>query len=86
MFAPYYYTSEGIAEIDFLIETNGEILPIEVKSDINIKSKSLTYYSKKLDPKLKIRFSSKNLEYRDGMINIPLFLADYLPTLIKNCI
>jgi predicted AAA+ superfamily ATPase len=86
MFAPYYYTSEGIAEIDFLIETNGEILPIEVKSDINIKSKSLTYYSKKFDPKLKIRFSSKNLEYRDGMINIPLFLADYLPTLIKNCI
>ena len=83
-FSPYYYTSEGIAEIDFLIEVSGNVIPIEVKSDTNIKSKSLAYYSKKFEPKLKIRISSKNLELREGFLSIPLFLTDFLSELINK--
>lgn len=83
-FSPYYYTSEGIAEIDFLIENNAEVIPIEVKSDTNIKSKSLAYYSKKFNPNLKVRISSKNLEFRDGLLSIPLFLTDYVYKLIDK--
>ncbi len=83
-FSPYYYTSDGIAEIDFLINNKEYVIPVEVKSDTNIKSKSLAYYSKKFEPKLKIRISSKNLEFRDGFLSIPLFLSDYLPVLINK--
>lgn len=73
---PRYWTSDGKAETDFLIQFRNEIIPIEVKSDENVRSKSLAYYSQKYNPKLKIRYSLKNMEYKDGLLNIPLFMAD----------
>ncbi|MCH6201906.1 AAA family ATPase [Aquiflexum sp. LQ15W] len=73
---PRYWTSEGKAEVDFLIQFRNEIIPIEVKSDENVRSKSLAYYSQVHSPKLKIRYSLKNMEFRDGLLNIPLFLVD----------
>lgn len=74
--APRYWTSDGKAEVDFLIQYKNEIIPIEVKSDENVRSKSLAYYSQMFSPKLKIRYSLKNLEFKDGLLNIPLFLVD----------
>lgn len=62
--------------MDFLIQYKNEVLPVEVKSDESVRSKSLAFYGKDYDPKLKIRYSLKNLLYRDGLINIPLFLID----------
>lgn len=73
---PRYWTSDGKAEVDFLIQFKNEIIPVEVKSDENVRSKSLTRYGKEFNPKLKIRYSLKNLDYREGLINIPLFLID----------
>ncbi len=73
---PRYWTSVGKAEVDFLIQHKNEILPVEVKSDENVRSKSLAWYGQEFNPKLKIRYSLKNLEFRDGLINIPLFLID----------
>ena len=79
---PRYWTSEAKAEVDFLIQYKNTIIPIEVKSDENIRSKSLTYYSKTYSPPLRIRYSLKNLTLDDGLLNIPLFLADYTRHLI----
>ncbi|MCC5928565.1 MAG: ATP-binding protein [Cyclobacteriaceae bacterium] len=73
---PRYWTSEGKAEVDYLVQYKNDIFPVEVKSDKNIRSKSLAYYGKEFTPKLKIRYSLKNLDYQNGLINIPLFLAD----------
>jgi uncharacterized protein len=73
---PRYWTSPGKAEVDFLIQHKNEIIPVEVKSDENVRSKSLARYGQEFDPKLKIRYSLKNLDYREGLINIPLFLID----------
>ncbi len=73
---PKYWTSENKAEIDFVIQYKNEIIPIEVKSDENVKSKSLAIYQQKYNPKIRIRYSLKNLQYKDGLLNIPLFLAD----------
>ena len=73
---PKYWASEHKAEIDFVIQYKNEIIPIEVKSDENVKGKSLTIYEQKYNPKLRIRYSLKNLQYKDGLLNIPLFLAD----------
>ena len=71
-----YWTSDAIAEVDFLLQYRDKILPIEVKSGESIRSKSLAYYAKQYNPDLKIRFSLKNLEVTEDFINIPIFLAD----------
>ncbi len=72
-----YWTSDAIAEVDFLIQHKDKIIPVEVKSDENVRRKSLAFYGNKYAPTLKIRYSLKNLEYNNGLLNIPLFLADH---------
>ena len=79
---PRYWTSEGKAEVDFLIQYKNHIIPCEVKADENIRSKSLSIYEQKYKPNLRIRFSLRNLSYNDGLLNIPLFMADFSRKLI----
>jgi uncharacterized protein len=50
---------------------------MKVKSDENVRSKSLSFYRKAYNPELAVRYSLKNLSLEDGLISIPLFLADY---------
>ena len=73
---PRYWASENTAELDFILPYKNEIIPIEVKSGENIKSKSLAVYRKTYQPRISIRFSLKNLSFDEGLLNIPLFLAD----------
>jgi len=80
---PQYWKSGNKAEIDFLIQHENIIIPVEVKSDENIRSKSLAFYRKKFNPQLSIRFSLRNLKQENDMINIPLFMADYTRKLIS---
>lgn len=80
-----YWTSDGLAEIDFLVQHKDKIIPIEVKSDENVRSKSLAYYTHQYAPQLKIRFSLKNLELNsEGLLNIPIFLADHTKRFIDS--
>lgn len=79
---PRYWTSKNQAEVDFLIQVKNEIIPIEVKSDENIRSKSLAVYNELYKPAVRIRYSLKNLKKDDGLINIPLFMVDYTEKLI----
>jgi len=83
---PRYWTSGNTAEVDFVIQYQNEIIPIEVKSDENIKSRSLSEFHQKYNPKLRIRYSLKNLSYRDGLLNIPHFMSDYTLEIIKQFI
>lgn len=75
--SPRYWKSESKAEVDFLIQYENMILPIEVKSDENVKSKSLAFYRKEFNPVLSIRYSLRNLKREEGLINIPLFMVDH---------
>jgi len=79
---PRYWTSGNQAEVDFLIQVRNEIIPIEVKADENIHSKSLAMYNKIYQPPVRIRYSLKNLKKDDGLINIPLFMIDYTEKLL----
>jgi predicted AAA+ superfamily ATPase len=81
---PRYWTSGNTAEVDFVIQYQNEIIPIEVKSDENVKSRSLTEFHRKYHPKLRIRYSLKNLSYQDGLLNIPHFMSDYTLELIQK--
>lgn len=74
---PRYWTSGNQAEIDFIIQFQNDIIPIEVKADENVASKSLSVFNKEFDPKYRIRFSLKNLKQDGNLLNIPLFMVDY---------
>jgi predicted AAA+ superfamily ATPase len=80
---PRYWSSGNTAEVDFLIQYENSIIPIEVKSEENIKSRSLALYHQKFNPAIRIRYSLKNLSFRDGLLNIPHFLSDYTKEIIK---
>ena len=80
---PRYWSSGSTAEVDFTIQRANDIIPIEVKSDENVRGKSLTLYNQQYSPRLRLRFSLKNLKKDDNLINIPMFLADHLEKLIN---
>ncbi len=80
--APRYWTSGNQAEVDFILQIENDVTPIEVKANDNVTGKSLTRYRKEFSPKLSIRYSLKNLKEDDGLLNIPLFFADITPRII----
>jgi len=80
---PRYWTSGNQAEVDFLIQYQNDIIPIEVKSDENVRSKSLFQFRKAYSPRVSIRYSLQNLKNDDGLLNIPLFMADKTQKLLE---
>lgn len=77
-----YWASGGQAEVDFLMQYQGQIVPVEVKAEENVRSRSLSVYHQQFAPPLRVRFSLKNLRHDDGLLNIPLFLADHTHRLL----
>jgi predicted AAA+ superfamily ATPase len=73
-YKPYYWESEGKAEIDFLIQTqNGAVFPVEVKSAENVRSKSLIQFISRFTPQFSIRISAKNFGFENKIKSIPLY-------------
>ena len=73
-FVPYYWESQGKAELDFLFQTRqGEIIPLEAKSSTNVKAKSLMKYMETYRPSYAIRVSAKNFGFENGIKSIPLY-------------
>lgn len=70
----YYYTNDrGSCEIEFIIDTGKQIIPVEVKAEINLKSKSLKTYQEKFTPKLSIRTAMTDFKKEETLINLPLY-------------
>lgn len=80
---PCYWATGGKAEVDFLIESAGQIFPLEVKAGKSVAGKSLSVYARKFDPSLTIRLSGLNLKKDDRLLNVPLALVDWLPKFIE---
>lgn len=74
---PNYFTFDR-HEIDFVIQYQNKVIPIEVKSSKSTNNASLTKYNEKYNNDLSIRFSMKNLNKDDKIINIPLFMVEYM--------
>lgn len=69
-------------EIDFIIQHKNEIIPIEVKSSENINNVSLTRFNESNENKISVRFSARNLDKSGKILNIPIFMAEYIDKLI----
>lgn len=80
---PYYWSSENRAEVDFVLQLPTEIVPVEVKSDTRISGKSLSVYTNKFEPQLRIRFSMNNLKENGGLLSLPIPLTDWTYKLLK---
>ena len=69
----YYWESKGKAELDFLIQKNMDIVPIEVKSSTHVKARSLDLYIKTYNPKYAIRSSERNFGLENNIKSVPLY-------------
>ena len=78
----YYWSSEGKAEIDFILQEEEKIYPLEIKSGNSNKKQSLRVYDQKYTPTLLIRGSTLNLKKDGRILNFPLYLIDRLQQLI----
>lgn len=70
-----YWTSTATAEVDFVIVQNGEVVPIECKANIHVKSKSLDSFVKRYDIKQSIRLSMRNFGFENNIKSVPLYAA-----------
>ena len=81
----YYWRSKGgKAELDFLCEFGANICPLEVKTGINPKSKSLRSYDLQFKPDRLARANLLNLKHDGKILNLPLYAISLLPTLIGS--
>ncbi len=74
---PYYWSSGNKAEVEFVIQNNDEIIPVEVKAESRISGKSLSVYAEKYKPNFRIRFTFQNLQMNGGLLSCPSPLADW---------
>ena len=77
----FYWSSEtATAEIDYLLQTEEQIVPVEVKAEENLQAKSLRSFVQKYHSDIAVRLSMSNYRKEEWLINIPLYAitADYV--------
>jgi predicted AAA+ superfamily ATPase len=73
----YYWTNErGSAEIDFVIDNGNNVIPIEVKAEVNLQAKSLKIYRDTFNPSLSIRTSMADYKDQGWLLNLPLWAVE----------
>ena len=78
----YYWTNDrGSAEIDFLIDNGKEVIPMEVKAEVNLQAKSLKTYKEKYTPKISVRTSMADYKQENWLLNLPLYSVEIIKDL-----
>ncbi len=78
----YYWSADNaMAELDFVVQSNGKIIPIEVKAEENLQAKSLKSYYSKYPQTKAVRSSMSDYREEDWLINLPLYAVSLLPEL-----
>ena len=73
----YYYTNDnGSCEVDFLVDTGDTVIPVEVKAEVNLRSKSLKTYVEKFSPDIAIRTSMSDYKKEEWLLNLPLYAVE----------
>jgi len=70
----YYWTNDrNTAEVDFLLDTGNQVVPLEVKAEVNLQSKSLKAFADKYKPPVSVRSSMTDYKRESWLINLPLY-------------
>ena len=81
----YYYTNDrGSCEVDFVIDTGIQVVPVEVKAEVNLRAKSLKMYHEKFAPEISIRTSMADYKKEDWLVNLPLYAVEELGQISKS--
>lgn len=76
---PYYYAKKNSQlEIDFLIQESGQIIPIEVKAEENLKARSLRQFVADNESETAYRVSMSNYRQESWLTNLPLYAVETL--------
>ena len=82
---PYYWSAEkASAEIDFIFQSEMNIVPLEVKAAENLQAKSLKSYCQKYKPTYAIRTSMSDYRQEEWLTNVPLYAINVLPNILKE--
>lgn len=75
----YYYTNDrGSCEVDFIIDTGEQVVPVEVKAEVNLRAKSLKMYYEKFSPQISVRTSMADYKREEWLVNLPLYAIDQI--------
>mgnify|MGYP005956085325 FL=1 len=77
----YYTNDRGSCEVDFVVDTGGRVMPLEVKAETNLRAKSLKTYRERFSPELAIRTSMADYRKEDGLVNLPLYAIGQIGSL-----
>lgn len=73
----YYYNNDtNTCEVDFVVDTGEEIIPIEVKAEVNLRAKSLKSFKDKYKPEHAVRTSMSDYKKEEWLTNVPLYAID----------
>lgn len=76
---PFYWTGKGgTSEVDFVIPSHGNVIPVEVKAEENLKAKSLKVYAEKYGPAMSVKTSMSEYRRHENILNLPLYAISLL--------
>jgi uncharacterized protein len=79
-FQVFYWSSDtSRGELDFVIQNNDQVIPIEVKAEENLKAKSLKSFFEKFNPTFSVRTSMSDYRKESWLVNVPLYAIDSFP-------
>ena len=73
----YWTNDRSTSEVDFIVQKEGRIIPIEVKAEVNLRARSFKFFCEKYQPQTALRFSMKDYKKESWMINLPLYTIEY---------
>lgn len=81
----YYYTNDrGSCEVDFVVDTGEQIMPVEVKAEVNLRAKSLKTYQERFSPEISVRTFMADFKKEAWLVNLPLYGIEQLARLAED--
>ena len=81
----YYYTNDrGSCEVDFVLDTGEQVVPVEVKAEVNLKAKSLKTYREKFAPAISVRTSMADYRKEEWLVNLPLYAVEEIDKAVNE--
>lgn len=80
----YWSADRSTAEVDFVVQYEGVVVPVEVKAEENLQAKSLKVYTEKFNPQVALRTSMSDFRQQDQLINIPLYSISEMKRLFSE--
>ena len=81
----YYWTNErNTSELDFLLDVGNAVVPLEVKAEISLQSKSLRAFVDKFNPSVSVRSSMADYKQEGWLLNLPLYAIGNILSCIKD--